>query len=138
VTLARPLPASAPAPSRQPFHVVVGPRSPRRLVGHVAVFTLVAFSLFFLLLVSRITLDRSAFTIQEIERRIAAEEARYWELRLEVTRLQDPERIAGLAAEMGMVYPADLRSVEVPGLGAPGPGIEERWASLKTLLSAQP
>ena len=66
------------------------------------------------------------------------EEARYWELRLQVTDLQSPARIADLADEMGMVYPAELHTIEVPGLGDPGPGSEERWADLKALLGAQP
>jgi hypothetical protein len=135
--VARSHPAVVP-PVRRPFHVVVGPASRRRRVGQWVAFALITFALFFLLVVSRIALDQSAFVSQDLEHRISAEEARYWELRLRVAELQAPERISALATEMGMVYPTELRPVEVPGLGTPGPGVEERWVSLKTLLSAQP
>jgi hypothetical protein len=66
------------------------------------------------------------------------EEARYWDLRLQVTELRAPERISSLAAEMGMVYPETVRTIEVPGLGESGTGVEERWIDLKALLGAQP
>lgn len=103
-------------------------------------WVLVALSLiaaFFAVIYSRIALDRSAFVQNEIERSISIEEARYWELRLEVTELQAPDRIAGVAEEMGLVFPDQVLTVSVPGLGDPGPGIEERWVDLKALLSAQ-
>jgi cell division protein FtsL len=97
----------------------------------------IAMSVVFLLLVSsRIALDRAAFVLEDYQILIAAEEARYWDLRMQVTELQSAERIAGLAAEMGMVYPDQIFTVEVPGLGGPGPGIEDRWIDLKALLSA--
>jgi hypothetical protein len=92
--------------------------------------------MFLLLVSSRIALDRAAFVLEDYEVRIAAEEARYWELRLQVTELQSAERIATIAAEMGMVYPDRIFTIEVPGLGGPGPGIEDRWIDLKALLSA--
>ena len=99
---------------------------------------LVAVGAFFLLISSRIALDRTAFVLEDLEAQIEAEEARYWELRLEVTRLQSPERITSLAVDMGLVYPEDVRMVTVPGLGESGPGVEERWVDLKALLSASP
>lgn len=121
------------------FHVVIAPhtrRRPRlRLWLSVAA---VAAAAFFLLIASRTALDRSAFVLEDFERRIEAEESRYWELRLQVTQLQSPERITGLAEQMGLVYPEEVRTVAVPGLGDPGPGVEERWADLKVLLSASP
>ena len=83
-------------------------------------------------------LDRSAFVVTDIERQIAVEEARYWDLRLQVTELQAPERISALAVEMGMVYPETVRTIEVPGLGESASGVEERWIDLKALLGAQP
>jgi hypothetical protein len=57
---------------------------------------------------------------------------------MEVAELRDPARIARMARSLGMVYPDDVRVVSVPGLGSSGFGIEERWADLKLLLSAQP
>jgi cell division protein FtsL len=93
---------------------------------------------FFLLIYSRIALDHSAFLLEDIARQIEVEEARYWELRLEVAHLQDPDRITGLAEEMGMVYPETIRSVEVAGLGTSGGDADDRWVELKGLLSSQP
>ncbi|MFQ5554858.1 MAG: hypothetical protein ACE5GC_05745, partial [Acidimicrobiia bacterium] len=93
---------------------------------------------FFGLIVSRISLDRSAFHLEELEQRIVMEEAHHWDLRLEAARLQDPERIAALAAEMGLVYPDERMEVDAPPVDADGVDPEYRWAQLKTLLSAQP
>ena len=93
---------------------------------------------FFLLIYSRIALDNSAFLLEDVSRQIELEEARYWELRLEVARLQDPDRITGLAEEMGMVYPDTINTVEVSGLGTSGGDADDRWVELKGLLSAQP
>jgi cell division protein FtsL len=93
---------------------------------------------FFLLIYSRIALDRSAFVLQEVNRQMEVEEARYWQLRLEAAELQAPERIVARAQEMGLVYPESVQTIEVPGMGSPGSGAEDRWADLKALLGAQP
>ena len=93
---------------------------------------------FFGLIVSRISLDRSAFHLEELEDRIAAEEARHWDLRLEAARLQDPERVASEAAGMGLVFPEERLEVDAPLVDPEGIDPEYRWAQLKTLLSAQP
>jgi hypothetical protein len=135
--VARALPTVVPAPRRE-FHVVVGHRSRRRPVGHWVLLAVSGSALFLLLVLSRIALDGSAFDLQELESAISGEETRYWELRMQVSELRDPARIAGIAAEMGMVYPEQVRAVSVPGLGTEDSGVEERWATLKTLLSAQP
>lgn len=132
------------APTRVPvrrreFHVVLGPGSRRRGTVRYWVLLGAALAVSFLLIVySRISLDRSAFVLESVEQRIAAEEARYWELRLDLVQLQSPERIAARAAEMGMVYPETVETIAVPGLGSPGPGVDERWIDLKALLGAQP
>lgn len=139
MTTARVAPVRVPARRRTEFHVVLGPGVRRH--GRVRYWLLLAVSVaaaFLVLVSSRIALDRSAFVLDELEGRIVAEEARYWELRLQVTELQSPERIAALAAELGMVYPERVVEIEVPGLGSPGPGVEDRWVELKALLGAQP
>lgn len=131
-------PARIPARRRE-FHVVLGPGARHR--GRVRYWVLlgVAVTVAFLLVVySRIALDRSAFALESVERQIATEEARYWELRLGLTELQAPDRIAVQAAELGMVYPESVETVSVPGLGSPGPGVDDRWIDLKALLGAQP
>ena len=121
------------------FHVVLGPGSRRR--GKQRYWVLLGVSLAAAFLVSiyaRIALDRSAFVVTDIETRISVEEARHWDLRLQVSDLQAPERISELASQMGMVYPETVRTIDVPGLGGPGPGVDERWIDLKALLGAQP
>lgn len=92
---------------------------------------------FFLLISSRIALDRNAFVLDDLERRTAVEESRYWQLRLEAARLQAPERIIDAARQMGMVYPATVRTVYVSGLEVVGSEADERWIDLKALLGAQ-
>ena len=136
--VARAHPGTRALAPRRDFHVVIGPKLRRRRLAQWAMFAIAGCVLFLLLILSRIALDRHAFVIQEMEQAIAAEEARYWQLRLEVSELRDPARISRMAQSMGMVYPTEVRAVEVPGLGSPDPGIEERWVNLKLLLSAQP
>jgi cell division protein FtsL len=135
--VARTHPGTILLPRRQ-FHVVIDPRARRRRLGGwlALVFTLAA--LFFVMISTRIALDRNAFILQDIRDQIEVEETRYWELRLRLAELQSPERIAGIAEEMGMVYPSEMATIEVPGLGGPRPGVDKGWADLKTLLSAQP
>lgn len=108
-----------------------------RLRGWLIV-TITVLVAFFLLIYSRIALDRSAFVLEDVERQIEVEQARYWELRLQVADLQDPDRIVGLAEEMGMVYPEVVHTVEVPGIGTSQIDADDRWVDLKGLLSAQP
>lgn len=135
--VARSQPLIVPPRSRQ-FHVVIGPRYRRRRIGGWLGLSLSVALVFFLMISSRIALDNSAFVLKDVQSQITTEEARYWDLRLQVAELQSPERIARLAEEMGMVYPETLRTIEVPGLGGPGPGVEDRWVDLKILLGAQP
>jgi cell division protein FtsL len=136
--VARTQPLVLPVPQGREFHVVIGPRGGRHRIGGWVALAITVAASFFLLIFSRIALDRSAFVLEDVQREIATQEARYWDLRLQVTELQSPDRIAGMAADMGMVYPAELHTVTVPGLGDPNPGVEERWADLKALLGAQP
>jgi cell division protein FtsL len=134
--VSRSAPTGFPLPRTRGFHVVIGPTTRRRRIGGWIGLAIALSAMFLLLVSSRIALDRAAFVLEDYEVRIAAEEARYWELRLQVTELQSAERIATIAAEMGMVYPDRIFTIEVPGLGGPGPGIEDRWIDLKALLSA--
>ncbi len=117
---------------------LVHPRAIRipRIRGWL-MFTVAVVAAFFVLIFSRTALDRSAFELQDLEGRIAAEETRYWELRLDVARLAAPNRIMALGEEMGLVYPAEIRPVTVTGTRAGESGIENRWTELKALLSAQ-
>lgn len=136
--VARSHPLVVPAPSRN-FHVVIGPRARRRRVGGWIGLALTLALVFFVMISTRVALDRTAFLLQDIRGQISVEEARYWQLRLRVAELQAPERIAARAADLGMVYPTTIVEIEVPGLGEPAPGVDRKvWEGLKTLLSAQP
>lgn len=134
---ARPFPASGMAGAG--FRVAVArPRTRRAGWRAWLLLAVTIAAAFFLMIWSRIALDHTAFVLQEIERETSAAESRYWELRLEAARLQAPERIVDAAAELGMVYPDTVRTVEVPGLGAVASESEERWVDLKAVLGAQP
>jgi hypothetical protein len=135
--VARSHPLAIPAPARG-FHVVIGPRSRRHRTGAWIGLSFIVAALFFVMISTRVALDRNAFVLSDIRGQIASEESRYWELRLRVAELQSPQRIAARAEALGMVYPTEIVTIEVPGLGDPGPGDEERWVDLKALLSAQP
>ncbi len=113
---------------------------PRPRVRHWVVFTGFVILAFYALIFSRTTLDDSAFVVQELEGRIEIEESRYWDLRRELAQLQSPDRIRKAATDLGMIYPeAGPHPLTVPGLGSPDrPDPEEQWATLKSVLSAQP
>jgi cell division protein FtsL len=132
---ARPLPLPG-TPGLRVLPGVAARPAPR--LGPWLLLTVVVLAAFFLLIYSRIALDRSAFVLEEIGRQTAVEEARYWELRLESSRLQAPERIVARAQELGMVYPDRVGTLEVAGMGASATGAEEHWVDLKALLGAQP
>lgn len=102
------------------------------------VFILFVVVAFFGLIVSRISLDQSAFVLDELEDRIAEAEALHWDLRLEVARLQDPERISTAARNMGLVFPQERHALDAPAVEEDGLEPEQRWAQLKALLSAHP
>ena len=126
-------------PGAPSLRVLVGARQRRAPAAGAWVFlAVVLLAAFFLLIYSRIALDRSAFVLQDVARQTEVEEARYWQLRLEAAELQAPERIMARAQEMGMVYPASVRLVEVAGMQSSGTGAEDRWADLKAILGAQP
>ena len=105
---------------------------------HWFIFTLAVLIAFFGMIYSRISLDRDAFVLDELEEKIQVEEARHWDLRLEVARLQAPTRITQMASEMGLVYPTERSDLVVPGVDVEGLDPEYRWAQLRSVLSAQP
>ncbi|NND03974.1 MAG: hypothetical protein HKN91_14430 [Acidimicrobiia bacterium] len=102
------------------------------------VFAFVVILAFFGLIFSRVSLDRSGFELDDLETQIAIEEARHWDLRAEVARLQDPHRISEIAAGLGLVYPDERVALEVPGIESEGLDDDYRWAQLKAVLTAQP
>ena len=108
-----------------------------RLRGWV-VFTLAAVLAFMALIYSRTLLDRSAFVLDDLESQIATSETRYWELRLEVARLESPQRVVRAAEGMGLVYPSERLTVQAASVDKGAGEVDENWLELKPLLSAQP
>ena len=111
-------------------------RSPR--VRSWIVFALAVIVAFFGLIFSRISVDRSAFVLEDLEVQIATEEARLGDLRVEVARLKAPERISLLAAEMGLVYPAERISLRLSPTESDGQTPETQWAQVRSSPAAQP
>ena len=110
----------------------------RPVVRPLVIFILAVTIAFFAVIYSRISLDRTAFDLQLLDREIAAEEERHWDLRAEHARLQTPERITERAAELGLVYPDDRQTIEVTGVESAVGGPEDRWMDLRALFVEQP
>jgi cell division protein FtsL len=104
----------------------------------LAIFAFAVVFAFFSMIYSRISLDRSAFELQTLADSIAAEESRHWDLRVDVARLQDPDRITRIAAGMGLVYPDRRVTLEVPGIEPEAADADYRWSELRALLSERP
>jgi cell division protein FtsL len=114
---------------------------PQRIRGQLrpwVIFAVVVVVAFFALILSRVWLDRSGFELDELEQEIAIEEARLRDLRVEVARLQAPDRITAVAIANGLVYPEERIEIEVPGIEGEQLDPEFRWAQLKVVLTAQP
>jgi len=73
---------------------------------------------------ARTSLDRSAFELAELNKSIDEQAALNEQLRLEVARLENPARIAPLAAEMGLVIPGETHQLLVD-LDVPSPVVAE-------------
>jgi cell division protein FtsL len=108
--------AARTAPARLPrsgLRVIPG-RNPARIGLRQLAWLLLAVAMFFLLIYSRIFLDRAAFQITSLESQISEQETRFDELRLEVAQLESPQRIYAEALRMGMVLPEEGRTVYAP------------------------
>jgi hypothetical protein len=103
-----------------------------------ALFVVIVILAFFGLTYSRISLDRSAFVLETLQDQIAAEESLHYDLRVQVAELRDPERIAEVAVELGMVFPGRRVDLAVQPVGGAELDPEYRWAQLRALLGAQP
>jgi cell division protein FtsL len=112
-----------------------GIRKTRRstVLRPLGVFTVAVVVAFFAMIYTRISLDRTAFDLHQIEQEIATQERAHWDLRLELARLEDPKRIEEAAAELGLVYPEDWITVEAPGVVTETAEGVERWTAARTL-----
>jgi len=134
MTLVQPRPQARPG-----LEVIPGnARRPRTRIGHWVIFALAVTVAFFGLIYSRISLDNSAFEIQELEDQIAAQEDLHWQLRMELAEAQAPDLLDEQIAELGMVYPEDRVALKVPVVSVDELDPDYRWAQLKAILSAQP
>jgi hypothetical protein len=124
---------------RRSLEVIPGAsRRPRTKVSHWVIFALAVTVAFFGLIYSRISLDQSAFEIQELEEQIAIQEQLHWQLRYELAGIQDPALLDGQIADLGMVAPREVIAVSVPLVTVDELDPDYRWAQLKAILSAQP
>ncbi|HKZ28887.1 MAG TPA: hypothetical protein VJ482_04510 [Acidimicrobiia bacterium] len=129
----------APVPQQQHRIRVIPGRGiqPLRLAPWL-LFTALVIFVFFALIYSRTILSDSAFRLREVEAQISQEQATYQQLRLEVARLQSPERIVPLAEGIGLVLPNEVRTIEVARVTGFEGGAEARWAEVKSILTASP
>ncbi len=110
-------------------------RSP--VVRPLVIFTLAVILAFFAVIYSRISLDRTAFELQRLEREITAEQERHWDLRVDYARLQAPDLITQRAAALGLVYPETRHTIEISGMADTVGGPEDRWMDLRALFVEQ-
>lgn len=102
------------------LRVLPGKRLKRPSLAPWMVVVLIGMVAFLGLGFARTSLDRSAFDLAELNRKIATEEARNLELRLQVARMESPARIAPLADGLGLVIPRQVNQLMVD-LDAPAP-----------------
>jgi len=89
-------------------------------------FTILVIGVFFLMIYLRIALDRTAFELDTLTDQVAIEESAQLDLRLELAQLQDPQRIATQAVEIGLVFPDERVALVVAPISAVGdPSSEE-------------
>ena len=73
---------------------------------------------------SRTLLDEGAFRLAELHARIEQETVQNRLLRLEVARLENPDRVASLAEPLGLFYPDEVVHIQVPGVAPQIPGFD--------------
>ncbi|MDE0232397.1 MAG: hypothetical protein OXI56_05420 [bacterium] len=73
---------------------------------------------------SRTLLDEGAFQLADLQTRIEQETIRNRLLRLEVARLENPDRMASLAEPLGLFYPDEVVHIQVPGVAPREPGFD--------------
>jgi len=112
--------------------------SVRPVLRPLVFFTLAVVVVFFTMIYSRISLDRTAFELHIIEQGLAEQERLHWDLRLELARLQDPVRITDIATGLGLVYPDERITIEAPGLSIASDDGYARWTASRSLLTELP
>jgi anti-sigma factor RsiW len=116
-------PVARPAGS-EGLRVVKGKKLRRPSLAPWMIMVIIAVVAFLGLGFARISLDRSAFELAELNKAIDEQAAVNEQLRLDVARLENPARIAPLADEMGLVIPGETRPLLV-NLDVPSPVVAE-------------
>jgi hypothetical protein len=146
-----PRPVERPEPRQRPDHLrVVRPdeqpsnRGLRRLTPRAGLFaTAFLFIVLFAVAGAQSLLVQGQLRLDASEKRLAAEQARYQELRKDLAGMESPERIVAAAHAQGMVTPVDLVYLQpVDADLAEGAGSEvdtivqgnRDWSSVKPLL----
>jgi len=106
------------------LRVLKGRRLRRPSIAPWMIMVIIAVVAFLGLGFARTSLDRSAFELAELNKSIDEQAALNEQLRLDVARLENPARIAPLAAEMGLVIPGETHQLLVD-LDAPSPVVAE-------------
>lgn len=116
---------------------IVVPR-PHHRTGQWTVFFALVLIAFFGLIYSRLSLDASAFELDELDEQIAVEEARQSELQVELARLQDPKRVAIEAERRGLIYPTARTGLSVQPVDERLIDVDARWVQAESRVRAQP
>ena len=111
------------------------PGSPR--IIPLLFFTALVIAIFFSMIYLRIAMDRSAFELDSVNDQITLERSRTLDLRLELAQLQDPQRIATQAAQIGLVYPEEQITLIVTGALGSG-DVPQEDSSVDALGSPAP
>lgn len=92
-------------------------RRPKRR-GALVVLTalLVASAVVFGLVLVNIALAQSSFELGDLQKRVGEEQLRGRRLRYEVARAESPERVAAMAAQLGLVSPEREEHLQGPAL----------------------
>jgi cell division protein FtsL len=102
------------------------------------VFAVAVLIAFFGMIYSRISLDRTAFELQDLEGQITEQQELMDELRVEAARLQDPALITSRAADLGLVYPQERTPLFLDDPETVEHVQRGLRADLKAIRSAQP
>lgn len=131
---ARPL--RAPGRAQTGLRVVHGRRKGRPVVTPFLAFVLIVLVALFGIVFARTALDQGAFDLAELNRSLVEAGTENTRLRLEVARLESPNRVAPLAEQMGMVFPTERDTVVVQRVVDPLEPADPRWASIGRYAAA--
>ena len=143
-------PQRGPVDAPRPRHLRVvepQPRARRRLNTFTAIVVVVlVLGGMLAVAVSQTMLVQGQLRIDDLDERVATEQARYQQLRLKVAELESPDRVVHVAmTRLGMVPPGEVVYV-TPERPAPTPtasgtdnaSADESWQDVKPYLETRP